>query len=105
MLSSQPPPALSNVYRIGVHLKERNATTRQQLEQRIKDSYNSAFPVELVALYNCANIRDLLGPCMYPIPHISKPQAFRIKTDPADGKIKMQVQNRGYEDKWGAIDR
>lgn len=42
---------------------------------------------------------------MYPIASVTKPQAFRIKTDPVDGKVKMQVQPRSYKDEWGVIDR
>ena len=40
----------------------------------------------------------------FPIPHITKPQAFRFSTDPTDGKIKMQVQHRSYENQWARID-
>ena len=105
LLYSQALIALFAFHRVAVHLRGRNAVTRRELGRLIKESYTPSFPVEILHLYNCANMRDLLEPCMFKIPHITKPHAFRIMTDPTDGIIKMQVQERGYEDKWGAINR
>lgn len=71
-------------------------------------SYKVASPnfhVGLEHLYNCANVRDLVARCMYPIIHVTKPQAFKVSKDPADGLVKMQVQPRSYKDEWGVIDR
>lgn len=63
------------------------------------------FHVGLEHLNNCANVRDPVKGCMHPIAPVTKPQAFRIKTDPVDGKVKMQVQPRSYKDEWGVIGR
>lgn len=96
-----------SLHRVGVALKEQPAVTRTCLGQIIVNSYKknaSSFPVEIEHLYNLANIRDLLVGHTFPIPHITKPQAFRFSTDPTDGKIKMQVQHRSYENQWARID-
>ena len=42
---------------------------------------------------------------MFVIPSITSPQAFRVSRDPADNRVKLQMQARGYENKWAAIDR
>lgn len=94
--------------RVSVALKEKAAVTRSQLGQVVVQAYKknvSSFPVEMTHLRNIANIRDLLAGHMFAIPSVTKPQAFRFLTDPSDKKIKMQVQHRSYEDKWGCIDR
>lgn len=93
------------LHRIGVYLRPRNAFTRNQLGELVKESYKATFPTELRHVYNVANIRDLMAPCMFAIPHVTKPQAFRISRDPTDNMTKMQVQRRSYEDKWGAVDK
>ena len=49
------------MFRVGAHLKTRNAFTRTHLGQLIKDSYNS-LGIKLTHLYNCGNLRDLLAP-------------------------------------------
>lgn len=65
----------------------------------------SNFLVELEHLYNCANVRDLVGGHMFPVNHITKPQAFKISKDPTDGRTKLQVQSRSYNQDWGVLNR
>lgn len=89
-------------------LRQNDAPTRSILGNHIVDSYRknvASFPVRITHLYNCANVRDLLQGKMFVIPSITTPQAFRVSRDPADNKVKLQMQARGYEEKWGAIDR
>lgn len=90
--------------RVGVHLKHHSAFTRLQLGILMQGSYK-ALDVRMAQLDRAANIRDLLTPCMFAITHVTKPQAFRVVEDPADGTVKMQVQDRSYEDTWGTIFR
>lgn len=94
--------------RVGVALRQTDAATRTILGDHIVSSYKanvSSFPVRMTHLYNCANIRDLLSGSMFPIPSVTRPQAFRVSKDPSDNKVKLQVQARSYEDKWSSIDR
>jgi len=94
--------------RVGVALRATDAATRTILGKHIVGSYKknvSSFSVLLTHLYNCGNVRDLLQGKMFSIPSVTKPQAFRIARDPSDNNVKLQVQSRGYEDKWSAIDR
>lgn len=94
--------------RVGVALRATDAATRTILGRHIVGSYKknvASFPVRMTHLYNCGNVRDLLQGNMFAIPSVTKPQAFRISRDPADNKVKLQVQARGYENKWSAIDR
>ena len=71
----------------------------------MEESYTPSFPVKVNHLNETANVRDLLRPCLYVIPHVRKPHAFRISKDPRDGAVKMQVQRRSYEDSWGKVTR
>jgi len=94
--------------RVGVALRATDAATRTILGKHIVGSYKknvASFPVILTHLYNCGNVRDLLQGKMFAIPCVTTPQAFRIARDPSDNIVKLQVQSRGYEDKWSAIDR
>lgn len=94
--------------RVGVALRQSDAPTRNILGKHIVGSYKknvSSFPVRITHLFNCGNLRDLLRDHMFAIPSVTKPQAFRVSKDPADNKVKLQVQARGYENKWAAIDR
>ena len=99
------PESLLFARRVAVQLRKKNAVTRSALGRRIIQSYKPGFPVVLRHLHNTANIRDLLIPCLFAMKNITKPQAFRISRDPRDGRVKMQVQNRSYEDKWGTMNR
>lgn len=94
--------------RVGVALRQTDAATRTILGQHIVGSYKknvSSFPVRISHLYNCGNVRDLLQDSMFSIPSVTKPQAFRVSRDPSDNNVKLQIQARGYEDKWATIDR
>lgn len=89
-------------------LRQTDAPTCAILGKQIVGSYKknvSSFPVRITHLYNCGNLRDLLVNSMYTIPSVTTPQAFRLSRDPSDNIVKLQVQARGYEDKWSAIDR
>ena len=110
------PPTLSSVVeeidqvfsRVGVALRQTDAATRTILGKHIVGSYKknvSSFPVRITHLYNCGNVRDLLQGNMFSVPSVTTPQAFRVSRDPADNNVKLQVQARGYENKWAAIDR
>lgn len=103
------PSEIDQVFsRVGVALKKTNAATRSILGNHIVGGYKSnvsSFAVRMTHLYNCANVRDLLQDNMFAIPSVTSPQAFRVSRDPADNKAKLQMQARGYEDKWAAIDR
>lgn len=93
---------------MGTGLRQRDAATRTLLGEGILASYkagSSNFSVGLEHLYNLGNIRDLVADCMYSIPSVTKPQAFKVSRDPTDGLVKMQVQPRSYNDEWGVIDR
>lgn len=94
--------------RIGVALRKMDAATRRLLGLGILQSYRvgqADFHVGLIHLNNCRNICDLLVGCMFPIPSITKLQAFKVSKDPTDGLVKLQVQERSYRDDWGVIDR
>lgn len=87
-------------------LRKRSAATRDLLGEGIVASYKVGAPNFHVGhehLNNCANVRDLVKDCTYPIASVTKPQAFRIKTDLVDGQVKTQVQPRSYKDEWGVI--
>lgn len=99
------PNLLLLVRRVAVDLRNMTPTTRTELGRRIQESYMPGFPVVLTHLHNTAHIRDLLVPCLFAMKHVTNTQASRISRDPWDGKVKMQVQRRSYEDKWGAMDR
>lgn len=89
-------------------LRQRGVPTRSALGEGIIASYRAGHDnlhVRIDHLLGLANIRDLLLGCMYPIPFVTKPQAFKISKDPSDNGIKMQVQHRSYNDDWGVIDR
>ncbi|CAM9584489.1 unnamed protein product [Ectocarpus fasciculatus] len=94
--------------RVGVGLRKRDAPTRSALGEGIVSSYKAGSPnfvVELQHLRNCANVRDLVKECLFAIPHVTKPQAFKVSKDPTDGEVKFQVQPRSYKDDWGIINR
>eukprot|EP00752_Nemacystus_decipiens_P017096 g15312.t1 len=94
--------------RCGVALRQTDAPTRTILGKHIVGGYKknvASFPVLLTHLYNCGNLRDLLQDFMFTVPCVTKPQAFRLSRDPSDNIVKLQVQARGYENKWSAIDR
>ncbi|CAM9958078.1 unnamed protein product [Sphacelaria rigidula] len=94
--------------RVGAGLKRTDVATRTLLGLRVLESYRAGQPnfhVGLTHLNNCANMRDLLVGCMYPIPSVTKPQAFKVPRDPTDGLVNMQVQERSYRDDWGVINR
>lgn len=96
------------ITRVGTGLKKQNAATRTILGEGVLRSYRVGAPnffVGIEHLKNLANIRDLLDGCMYPIPLVTRPQAFKVSKDPTDGNVKMQVQQRSYNDAWGVIDR
>ena len=84
--------------RVGTYLMPGNAPIRSALGRLVKESYTPSFPVKVNHLNEAANIRDLLRPCLYVLPHVRKPYAFKISKDPRDGATKMQVQRRSYED-------
>ncbi len=63
------------------------------------------FHVFLEHLNNLGNIRDLVKDDMFPLYLVTRPQAFKISKDPADGEVNMQVQARSYNQDWGVIDR
>lgn len=92
------------LFRVGTGLRHRDAATQTILGDGILASYmvgHINFSVGLTHLFNCANIRDFLATCMYPIPSVTKPQAFKICKDLTDGLVKMPVQFREYNDNWG----
>lgn len=94
--------------RVSVGLRKRNAATRSLLGEGVIAAYKKTTPnfdVGLEHLYNVANIRDAVNHHMFGIPHVTKPQCFKISTDPSDGVVKMQVQARSYNDAWGIINR
>lgn len=94
--------------RVAVALRKMDAATRRLLGLGIMSSYRAGqakFHVDLQHLNNWGNVRDLLVGHMYPIPSVTKPQAFKVSKDPTDGLVKMQVQARSYRDNWGVIDR
>lgn len=89
-------------------LRKRDAATRNLLGEGVVASYRAGSPnfhVGLEHLYNLGNVRDLVKDEMFHIPSVTKPQAFKVSKDPADGEVKMQVQARSYKDEWGVIDR
>ena len=96
------------LYRVGVGLRKRDAATRNLLGQGILSSYKFGAPnfqVFLEHLNNLGNIRDLVIDQLFPLHSVTKPQAFKVSKDPADGEVKMQVQARSYNEDWGVINR
>ncbi|CAN0386362.1 unnamed protein product [Pylaiella littoralis] len=81
--------------RVGTGLKKRNVATQTILGEGVLRSYRVGAPnffVGIEHLKNLANIRDLLDGCMYPIPLVTRPQAFKVSKDPTDGNVKMQAR-------------
>lgn len=66
---------------VGVHLKHQIAFTYSQLGNVVQRSYK-ALDVLMTQLIMAMNVRDLLTPCMFAIPHVTKPQAFHVVKDP-----------------------
>lgn len=96
------------LYRVGVGLRKRDAATRTLLGEGIVASYKFGAPnfeTLLEHLYNLGNVRDLVKDLMFPVFSLTKPQAYKVSTDPADGEVKMQVQARSYNQDWGVINR
>jgi len=94
--------------RVSVGLHKRNAATRTLLGEGILASYmrgRSNFDVFLEHLNNLGNVRDLVKDVMFPLYLVTKPQAFKVAKDPADGEVRMQVQARSYNQDWGVINR
>ena len=92
--------------RVAIKLRKNDAVTPSELRRLVEMAYSPGFPVKVTHLDRTANIRDLLLSCgMYAVPHVTRPQAFRVARDPNDGVVKMQVQFRSYTEKWGTIDR
>ena len=88
--------------RVGTGL-QRDAPTRSTLGDGIIASCMAGHPNFHVCfdhLYNLGNIRDLLVGGMFPVPSVTKSQAFRISSDPTDDALKMPVQPRSYNDGW-----
>ena len=50
--------------------------------------------------YSIDFLKDHISPN---IPHITKPQAFLIRKDPADSKVKMWTKDRGNEPLWSGF--
>lgn len=89
-------------------LRKRDAATRTLLGEGILASYKFGAPnfdVCLEHLNNLGNVRDLVKDQLFPLHSITKPQAFKVSKDPADGEVKMQVQARSYNKDWGVISR